>query len=352
MLKLNKLIMPIGYSVMRAGRKYRLNKKITNVMTHYKSKGGIIKINNTNEKIARDLYKKYHITNLKWHRWYTSVNNMFLPHYIPEDVFYTYIEPVLNRLDLQKGIDNKNMYDFYFKSLNIKAPKTIYRLMNGLLVDEQYQPILEENIIKPKKYICKSSIGVGGGHGIYFASSQDSVGKIITILGKDFLAQEIIEQHDAMSVIHPESVNTVRAISLMLDDEVIILSSVLRVGINGNKVDNQSSGGISAGIWDNGDVKSVAYSMVGEVFDKHPDTGIQFSSINIPYFNQIHSIIQKVHPAFSNFRIISWDFAIGKAEPILIEFNLIWQEINFHQINNGPLFGEYTDEVLKLCSNP
>ena len=46
----------------------------------------------------------------------------------------------------------------------------------------------------------------------------------------------------------------------------------------------------------------------------------------------------------------SWDLAIDKnGEPVLIEVNLMYQGIGFLQINNGPLFGDYTEDILDRC---
>ena len=46
-------------------------------------------------------------------------------------------------------------------------------------------------------------------------------------------------------------------------------------------------------------------------------------------------------------KLISWDFAIGvDGEPILIEANLSFGQIDFHQLCNGPIFKEMTDEIL------
>ena len=45
--------------------------------------------------------------------------------------------------------------------------------------------------------------------------------------------------------------------------------------------------------------------------------------------------------------MISWDIAIGEDElPVLIEANLYFGQLDFHQLNNGPLFGEDTEEIL------
>ena len=47
-------------------------------------------------------------------------------------------------------------------------------------------------------------------------------------------------------------------------------------------------------------------------------------------------------------RLISWDLAIDEnAQPLLIEGNLTFGELDFHQMCNGPIFGDLTEEVLK-----
>ena len=59
-----------------------------------------------------------------------------------------------------------------------------------------------------------------------------------------------------------------------------------------------------------------------------------------------------MHKRFAHFRIISWDFAVDENNDIqLIEFNFSPQGIRIHQINNGPLFGEFTVEVLEEVFN-
>ncbi len=58
-------------------------------------------------------------------------------------------------------------------------------------------------------------------------------------------------------------------------------------------------------------------------------------------------MVKHCHERMGHFRLISWDVAIGENnEPILIEANLRNGECDFHQLNNGPLFGELTDRVL------
>lgn len=58
--------------------------------------------------------------------------------------------------------------------------------------------------------------------------------------------------------------------------------------------------------------------------------------------------MKECHPRIGNFRLVSWDIAIDKnGNAVLIEANMRKGGINFHQFNNGPLFGNLTERVLE-----
>ena len=59
-------------------------------------------------------------------------------------------------------------------------------------------------------------------------------------------------------------------------------------------------------------------------------------------------LVKCLHPRLTHFRLISWDVAIREyGVPVLIEMNPHYGELGFHQLNNGPLFGENTEAILK-----
>jgi hypothetical protein len=128
---------------------------------------------------------------------------------------------------------------------------------------------------------------------------------------------------------------------------VHILSSVLRMGIDGNRVDNAHAGGISAGIFSDGRLKPRAFTETGKQFNVHPQ-GARFEECVIPNFRKILSLVRSMHRKLTHSRLVSWDIAIGKdGAPILVESNLYHGAIDLLQLNNGPLFGELTERVLK-----
>lgn len=151
-----------------------------------------------------------------------------------------------------------------------------------------------------------------------------------------------------MSKLNESSVNTIRLLSFLdKNGKVKIYSSVVRMGVNNSKVDNASSGGITCGIEEDGRLKPIAYSANGQKFDEHPNTHMKFNSIVIPNYSKLEELVQRLHIKLPHFRLLSWDFAVDvENDPILIEVNLRYGELDFHQLNNGPVFGNDTKKIL------
>ncbi len=120
------------------------------------------------------------------------------------------------------------------------------------------------------------------------------------------------------------------------------------MGINGSKVDNASSGGITVGIKNNGQLRDDAFTATGVRYPKmHPDSKVEFASIVIPNFEKIKDLISKLHAYLPQFRLLSWDIALDEEDvPIFVEVNMASGELDFHQLNNGPIFGDDTKEIL------
>ncbi|MCX0371850.1 hypothetical protein LIZ77_13935 [Clostridium perfringens] len=317
-------------------------------------------INYNYKKEISSYWNSYNIKhNIQWHKWYTSINGIADKKYIPENIFYCYIEPYYNNISFDKAYSDKAILKKIFP--NIKQPNTVVINVAGIFYDDNYNIISNEKAIelcsRHKDIIIKPTIESGGGKDIEFINLNkisclnDNLNKIFLKFNKNFIVQEVISQHEKLKCINPESVNTVRVMSYLRGEDVYILSSVLRMGINGNRVDNSAFGGISCGISHRGYLKKYAYDKHGKKFTEHPQ-GFIFDNKEVPYYDRIIELIKKEHKKIAHFKLISWDFAIDKlGNPILLEYNLSGQEINFHQLNNGPLFGKLTENILNEVFN-
>ena len=293
---------------------------------------------------------------LLYHDFYTKNTGVFRADYIPDDIYYAYIDPFYNDWEAAKTLDNKCYYRMLLS--DVQQPELIALRMNGYWYVEENGVLRhseEEDVFRllhGKESFIKAATNSEGGHGVVYLHGREEDHKLkeaIHSVWGDAVVQSALKQHSTLSSINSSSVNTIRVLSF-LDKEgnVRIISAILRIGVGGSKVDNASSGGITCGITDDGKLKKYAFSAKGDKFDCHPDSGISFEGIEIPQFTEIRRIVERTHLRFSHFRLLSWDFAVSENnEPVLIEVNLHYGELDFHQLNNGPLFGENTREILE-----
>ena len=295
-----------------------------------------------------------------WHNFYFSRNGIRDVRYIPENIYYSKIEPHLNRKDFAQAIDDKCFYSERFPvdavDGGVHRPCALLRNVGGIFFDTDFTVLGSQQAAKnlssvDSGYVIKESITGSGGNRILFVEpghtkTQEELLAVFEKYHSDFVVESIIDQCEEMSSLNSSSINTIRFITYLNQKGVHLLSAVLRIGADGSRTDNFSTGGIGVGITLDGKLKSVAYNQHYEQFFTHPN-GTQFAGFAVPSFERAKDLVLTLHRRFGHFRIISWDVAIGiNYEPVLIEFNITPQSIDLHQINNGPLFGEYTEEVL------
>lgn len=338
---------------------FNFRKKIKNINKNMH----LTNLTNKQKKDVKKYYSKYgfYNTNLNWHKFYTGINNKFYKEYIPEDLYYSKIQPLFIR-ESSLALLDKNLLSKLFTK--VKQPITIVKNINGFYYSNNEKLIPEteaiEICLRYDQLVIKPSIDSGGGKKVLLFtnnlndSSNDipSLESVLNEYGQDFIIQKVIKQNTQMKLLNDSSINTIRVFSYLRNIEVHILSSVVRIGKVGQFTDNTSAGGIACGINDfDGKLKVFGYNTVGKQF-KQTNNGCRLKDFEIPLFNKITNAVKDLHKKMPNFRLISWDLAIDDNDSIiLIEYNVKWQEINFHQLNNGPLFGIFTDEILKETSN-
>lgn len=302
-------------------------------------------------KQAVDYFKPYHNITTLFHAFYTEKTGKFYPNYIPDDLYYCYIDHYYNDWRTAPTIDNKCFYDKLFPT--VLQPESVLKRINNIWFDNEGNILTVDealNVLCSRELFAKYAECSEGGHGVFYIDSEEEAKaflKRIENIKNDMIIQEPVRQHNELAKINPSSVNTVRVLSLLSEDGVKVYSSILRMGRNGSKVDNASSGGITCGISEEGKLKSVAYTNKGELFEVHPDTQVKFSECFVPSYSNIVETVMDIHKCVPHFRLVSWDFSVREdGEPVLIESNLRYGELDFHQLNNGPVFGDDTGKIL------
>ena len=315
-----------------------------------------------NEKVLTDeqkmeiraFYKKYaKLPGLEEHEFYTQKTGEYHKEYLPDWLYYSIIDSTLNDWDAAVKIDNKVFYEFLFPDC-IQPYSIAYRINNLWFSHDRNIISFEEveNLISQEDVLfIKAATDSNGGHGVYRVSSQkDIVDEAVEAIGKikqDIVIQRAIQQSETLASINRTSVNTIRVLSLLHNQQVMICSMILRLGVGSSYVDNASSGGITVGIKEDGGLKKYAFNKNGTRFQTHPTSGVCFETITIPSIDGIRALVKRLHPLLPYFKNISWDIALDKNDsPVLVEANMKDGELDFHQLNNGPLFGEKTAEIL------
>ncbi len=166
-----------------------------------------------------------------------------------------------------------------------------------------------------------------GGAGISkYVLSQD--GDIKTLFSDiinegEMIVEEEIIQAPEMARYHPESINTVRIVTLCKESDVSVIQTVLRVGGGDSFVDNACSGGLFAEIDKNtGVIVSPGFRGFEKThYDVHPDTNVAFLGSQVPEWTELIGIIKELALRIPKQHLVGWDMAYSIRGWVMVEGN-------------------------------
>ncbi len=137
------------------------------------------------------------------------------------------------------------------------------------------------------------------------------------------LMEEVVVQGSYMNNIYNNSVNTVRIITILNGGKVNLVAGCLRVGRNGNYVDNFNNGGIACIIdCKTGHAATDGYDKYRKQYEVHPDTGVKFKEFKVPNWDKVKELLDEAANIVPEVRYVGWDIAFDKDNmPFLIEGN-------------------------------
>jgi glutathione synthase/RimK-type ligase-like ATP-grasp enzyme len=135
------------------------------------------------------------------------------------------------------------------------------------------------------------------------------------------LVEDYIVQHPEIARIYPDSVNTVRIVTVAASDEVHVMFRALRMGSGGSVVDNFHFGGMVAILNEQGEIITDAINEKHEVYAAHPSSGVVFKGTKIPLFEQAETMVKEAARLVPGIRYVGWDVAISADGAQLIEAN-------------------------------
>lgn len=136
------------------------------------------------------------------------------------------------------------------------------------------------------------------------------------------LVEQCIDSCEELKALHPQSLNTIRIVTIANKKKACVFSGVLRSGVGDSVVDNSHAGGVSVQInVENGVVETDGANTKGERFISHPDSGIVFKGFVIPKWDLIVKTCCEAAKMTDN-PITGWDVTINSSGDIeFIEAN-------------------------------
>lgn len=178
---------------------------------------------------------------------------------------------------------------------------------------------------------------------------------LFSILDKrKFIFQETIVQHPKINDIYSNSINTIRIHTYKNENnDVEIVSALMRVGHGGAIVDNGSSGGFFVSVdideWMlNGNGKTYLKSGA-KTFRYHPDSHKELNGFQLPFLGDTHKLVIGAAKLFSE-KFIGWDVALTEKGPVIVEANggphVIMLQMECGGIKSHPRYREIFAEYI------
>ena len=134
--------------------------------------------------------------------------------------------------------------------------------------------------------------------------------------------EELIIQHPQVSSVYPNSINTVRTVSITKDGVPHIICTYFRIGNGGRHVDNFNSGGMVAPVDEvTGIVKDRAIDKNKTLYENHPQTGTPIKGFQFPDWDKAMDMVKQAATRVSQVGYVGWDVAFGVDGPMLVEGN-------------------------------
>ena len=266
------------------------------------------------------------------------------------------------RVDYRCLLADKFAFGKYLASLNFPTPAIQGLIKDSMILwDQNRQPEGLSTLVEKGDMDCflkditgQCAIGV---HKLkvekgkaYLDQHPVEAKKLNVLLGGSWIIQPCIKQHSLMSLLYPDSVNTIRLVTISKDADPQPFSALIRIGAHGNFCDNWAIGGLLGSV----DINKGTISKYcifkpgyGQSVCRHPETNIVFENFVVPYFRQAVEMACQLHRYFYGIHSIGWDIAITPTGPIFIEGNDNW-EISMHQALEGPLKEKFMGLLPKV----
>ncbi|WP_408900365.1 sugar-transfer associated ATP-grasp domain-containing protein [Photobacterium piscicola] len=276
--------------------------------------------------------------------------------YVSDCFYFNKIEAKINNFELSDYFNHKGYLPSILQS---NAIPLLFNYISGIVYDAE-DKVIDANIVAERlrndpnntEFVIKRSVGTGGGESVEIGSANEII-PFFNLYAKkkyDFVIQPLIKQHDLLAAFNPSSLNTVRIMTLAYDNNVHHVSSMVKMGGPGGRIDNVSAGGLCIGIKDDGSLTTFGFDCYLNKTTRHPQTQLSFpDNYEIPYFNEMVEVVKDKHKLFKSHGIISWDVSVDNDGYVtIVECNTAWSGLESHQAFHGPVFKRHMEYIKNI----
>lgn len=247
-------------------------------------------------------------------------------------------------------LHDKFYFSLFMKEMGFEIPETVALIRDGQLFLFETHSVIDWNTFleSERDLIGKPLRGIGGvgifhveikAGILYYNEEKCSLSEFKKKVGVDyFLLQERIkEQHPIIQKLYPKCINTLRITTVrnLKTDKIEVLGRMFLMGARNSIVSNWHYGGVIINVDETGTFDKYGFSLYEKRILKHPDTGVVFEGLKIPYFEKAIEAAVNCHKLFYGIHSVGWDFAILPNGILFIEGNDDWGMAAHQMVDKG-----------------
>ena len=350
-----------------------INKRTRGFEKYYEPKpgwtGNVTPVLTDEEKAQIDEYfLKYYGEKIPYvyHNTYKYLSGKFDVAFFPDFLNSPHLMHFVNPTEFRKVMGDKNFFPLIAAQAGVKTAKSYVFNTRGIFFNENHEIISEDEareIIKSKSAVfVKPTVDSYGGAGCFVKEAAEGAkcltdkdaDDIFSSFSAEYAVQQLVKNDSSISCMSPNSLNTFRIVTYIYKGKVYHTQAILRLGVNGARVDNASMGGIYVGVHEDGSLTD--YAIHDEVCEKvyeHPNTHFKFAGYKLDGFAKVIEAAERMHTFIPELGIVDWDFALDdQGEAVLVEANVANGSgvLMTQCILGDSAFGENTPGILQFIA--
>ena len=232
----------------------------------------------------------------------------------------------LSRVNIYKKCNDQNYVHFFSNKYETYLEFKEFYQREALLINRSCSFSQFRDFVKRHNCFVVKPLRLYLGMGIHMVDmnhveSEEKEFKRICSLG-ECIIEEVIRQSSAMSIFHPESVNTIRIPAFMTKQGLAIRRPFFKCGCGSSVVDNGGAGGIFVGIdAESGILITDGIDEKNHRYIVHPDSQIRFKGYQLPEWEHVPTLINACMKIIPQVKYVGWDLAHTDQGWVIVEGN-------------------------------